>query len=295
MTDWYKKYRNKKEYLYINNPCDEEDSFYVKFAIPESLGSLDEFELDKLSLPKCYRLMTEKDIKEYFDVLDEARFEIINYYNVNFGCYSECSYCYNCFTDGNSYYCTKCNKDLCCKCYQKFIENGTVKSSRRDCKGTCLPDHKFIIKTVEDFSCCKCGKKNKHVLKTELWYRDREKKINICQSCRNEEEKEKIEEVQRIYDQSGFGSMLDWVPVIQEELYVPNRVLLNLNKNSDLYGQTAFEVMDSHGREGFYVYGKNIRDTVDDLKTADEELEGLYNMTPIDVVCERMGLQIDFG
>lgn len=51
---------------------------------------------------------------------------------------------------------------------------------------------------------------------------------------------------------STFGSLLDWVPIIDDPTN-GDRCYINMNADADQYGQLALSATDGHGRTGYFI------------------------------------------
>ena len=110
-------------------------------------------------------------------------------------------------------------------------------------------------------------------------------------------------------DLSGFGSMLDWIPILQSE--EGDFVLYCANSDNPEYKHITFVSCDDHGRIGFYscVDEFNADKLIEELKNHQSKLEDfiknekngkmigwdVYYNEPIKQAMTERGMEIHFG
>lgn len=94
-----------------------------------------------------------------------------------------------------------------------------------------------------------------------------------CSGCFNEinhKSDYKLFEFPHFYDQTNFGSLLDWIPIYED--IDGNMILQNLNIDSKFLYKYATVSFDDHGRFGIYVLPEeNINDILLKLKNYEEK------------------------
>jgi hypothetical protein len=108
------------------------------------------------------------------------------------------------------------------------------------------------------------------------------------------------------YSQSGdFGSLLDWVPVIEDILnYGEVTVMVNLNPDRPNFGQVALSTLDDHGRIGFFaLYNETLDSLLDKMNSMtpptgeDEEMDDYdkEHWTPLSQLVKDLDLDFYYG
>lgn len=232
--------------------------------------------------PPEHKIADGKDIISFYsDILnDEIRIEMLNGMPTSDE-YTCCDICGKCIQE-SYYYCFHCNKSYCIGCRDSSADNEHNFQSRQknilcceNCTYIIIPDNLYTV-----------GSPGK-----EQYY---------CRKCSNGITGAIPEKYKCSADYSGFGSILDYLPVIVDSEY--NFVMICVNKDNPGYSRICLGGGDDHGRFGFHAtdytmndINKNIVTMMDDPEFA--SLEGwdrFYNM-PIKRMMENKGIETHFG
>lgn len=178
--------------------------------------------------------------------------------------------CFNCktyFEKGHS--CSKCGEHICDSCQGEtnskvkdtFLDNVLEGYKKLNEKVEPCRSHDLVERSAADmfgFSCDVCD---------EIISGDRYSNApvvgfdncsDVCLSCAEEEEegqqmvkeKDLKKVIKSNVDILDFGSMLDWIPVLEDsDSY--DAVFVNLNPASPYHQQVCLMAVDDHGRSGF--------------------------------------------
>lgn len=180
------------------------------------------------------------------------------------------------------YICATCGMDMCALCYEEKSEaialaNGAKNWRMREEKLNACRAHGLKHVTEMGFSICDiCGEP----IAEGRWRRcvvseDPLETVDLCSACEPTAASARAMDFEHHArgglfrcDASGFGSMLDWIPVAADAghgdaSHGAGIVLLNLNPDSPSFRHVALAVADDHGRTGFFDMGYGWRDFVD--------------------------------
>jgi hypothetical protein len=177
--------------------------------------------------------------------------------------------------------CSECKKSMCSLCWEEKTEeiaekNGAKNwSSRKDELLTCFSHQDKISVTQElPVNCDICEKSSKNI--SGKWHCNRGQNKDVCLSCfysqRGQAFLSSIEGkwTETEYKQEPimhtFGSMLDWVVLLEDEDEY-DYLLYNINKDSPNYHKIALVAIDNHGRQGFYIVPGTLEENLTKLRT----------------------------
>jgi len=229
--------------------------------------------------------------------IDECRIQYLNKFaapNYYFCFDCQIDMCYWCYTEGKADIESKINteakvdveikvniKESLFNLLKEHNSTEEKYNTRRDKIINCLENDHNIIKRSNycDYIPCECD------FCKDLIYTDKYTNIHfteldnckdLCLKCAETEKgKEFIKEhklefrkLNLLYDNTGFGSIFDYIPYkIDNEC---NVILINCNPNSEYFKRIAIYMCDDHGRSGMY-HLSNL--TVDDIDYINERLE----------------------
>lgn len=257
-------------------------------------------DLQTITLPenipeiKDHKRFTEKDIQEYYDDLFSCRLSNINGTQFSF-CDIEtvfCDYCKNEITSETYYYCYDCHYDMCNMCYEETNEEIALKNGaknyhlRKEYLNKCQQFHevetrRYICAGLH--FCDGCDK-----ITTDN-YSNKDRNLEYCLDCVNNDLIEKFDLAKKIYDFSNyseennhFGSILNWVPLYGDK--DDNLILMNLNEKSKYFKRIVLRSCDNHGRYGYFTIKlslietiKKIQDFVESTDLTLENWDAFYN------------------
>lgn len=320
----------------MQNFIESEDDYsriYVKK--PEKCIDLPEIDQNELCAP--LRKTSEEGVIEYFQYLNngELRIQMVNGVPISemYPDTLDCDYCNTCIIEHNGrnpyYYCMQCHKDMCNLCHSETSSeiaeaNGSKNYEKRrealaKCKAHNLEKRDFLI----GYDCgeCSCDVCSKSLSDTTSFWSDVGKVKSVmsrqdcCSQCattekgikliteRGMEEFDRQELAEKMWATTLFGSMMDWVPVLE---YEGDSVLFNYNSQSPYVGKYALVAEDDHGRMGYYTLDwplAQIRATLinyvkNPLKDENgDDLEGWdahYN-NPIKRIMTLLNMPVHFG
>lgn len=246
----------------------------AKIVIPDDLYVDEDHVLD-VTIPKQYSQIpdcnhhvsqpTVEDIYGYFaSVLNgDERIMDINGVSMDTGCGYLCDYC-DAPIDSYFYRCYDCQKDMCHLCYGETSEeiakvNGAVNYlKRKDTLVACRTHDLHSRLLPMAYSCQLFGQSSEcqsELITSKQLYQNPHNKTSLCLSCG--QSKLITDESFQLIDNPlpcyacGFGSVLDWVPVlIDPEL---DMILICLNPDSPYHTRYALRAMDNHGRTGYHM------------------------------------------
>lgn len=264
--------------LEIGNMCYDVTKPHYYEAMPELKPEIIE------SLPSSYTVCKEKNVNDYFEQILNKNYRlcIFNGFSSDWFFLTNCGFCESIgFSDYK--YCHNCCRDMCYKCYdERYKDNEYVSDDQNDkmittscrnksskCEKSTLVD-RSLYKIPYTFTCVKC---NNNIACSESRYTD--KNINVCLGCFEtndgklfcEDNNLKLQTIANSLKMREFGSLLDWKPLIID--CEENKLLVNLNPESNYYNKFCLSAMDDHGRCGYFIIWSN--ETLDQL--VDELLE----------------------
>lgn len=221
------------------------------------------------SLPDNYKIYTDQDVDYYFESImnGEYRLKHFNGFPSHWlNGLSNCSYCGMSIDFSTYSYCRECCNNMCNNCFNKLsLQNTEEKNKLNGCR-----THTLIPRSLGDILCkYPCEVCKQYIEASESRFVDTKKNYNICLNCsKTDEGKELIIQknitfhtVMDSLKQRDFGSLLDWKPVIADD--EENKILVNLNPESEYYGKICLSAMDDHGRCGYYTIWTN--ETLDQI------------------------------
>lgn len=176
--------------------------------------------------------------------------------------------------------CSECKKSMCALCWEEKTEEIARKHgaknwhNRKDELMTCFSHvDKITISRELPINCNVCGKSSRDIY--GRWNCNRDQDKDICPSCfytergqaflNNEEGKWNVIQYKNDWPSSRFGSMLDWVILLEDEDEY-DYVLYNINKESVNYHRIALVAVDDQDRHKFYIVPGTIEDILVKLR-----------------------------
>jgi hypothetical protein len=272
------------------------DNYHLNIVIPQHLREWEELP----SLPEIegLRRCTRDDITNYFQKRiqlegeddDEGGItgpciEMINGLPTHTNAINGfvCNYCHTHIDTYSSYFCPVCCGDMCLLCHdettvEKAIQNGSNVEkweSRQPQINRCRA-HGLIFESASDHTiknwCDRCH--SDKPITVGQWYqkvltragtklpRD-DGLYDVHLDCATDEEKKTLTLVERWWDYRGFGSLLDWLPLYQDQSDpdYPNLLLGRINKDKPF--QFAVLSIDVHReKESFNILYNRTIDTI---------------------------------
>lgn len=307
---------------------DDDEEYHIIISLAPEYGSLPILDdIEGLSI------VNEDSIRNYFVSLreDDLRIKCLNGIPTSNVTGFNCDYCHQ-FIGTLRYHCQDCWKDMCTLCYSERSDEDALKNGaknyhlRKDSIEKCHNEHHLNWMVDYDYVCCDiCSKDIKeNVLRDANFATNGDLKYDydrkdVCEDCMNtvkgqELIKEHNLSIRKIKfknncDQSGFGSMLDWVPIYQSNSEAYNFIYYNINKNSPNYSTLACSAEDNHGRLGYYQLPSPYSKLGDSLKgliqkhvpeylkikdTNENSWELFYN-SPLNLAMNELGMLVHFG
>ena len=248
------------------------DDACINFKLPSRL-SWPSDESIYLPITGQYKLLTISDINTYFEDCENGRIEwiwgLVTEGDIRYE--SSCTYC---FTDLLShhnkthnyyYFCNDCQKDMCKLCYE-----ATNTTENEDIVECLKNHHLYQRRHFNDigpfrFTCDKCDldipphePRYTNFNRVDMF---QDNTLDYCRSC-GERVDVDITNLELIIpprsriDVTGFGSILDWIPLIESSEFYS--MLVNMNPDATYYGRIALLVSDNHGRMGYHVTEANL-------------------------------------
>jgi len=225
-------------------------------------------------------------------------------------------------------YCEQCAKWMCEQCREETsaeiaAKHGSVRWDQRKDALTACREHGLVVKKPKNGfpRCHKCDicrrKLTEGAISTPCCYTNNNN-YDICGDCAGTEEgKKKIVEKDLemcipFCEQVGYGSMLDWVPILKDTAeegdYDGGTVYYNHNEESDNHGKLALSTVDDHGRMGYFSLDKDttlasLLQTLTELQKqfdqefADDKYDSWskYYSRPINRYLESLGHPVYYG
>lgn len=94
------------------------------------------------------------------------------------------------------------------------------------------------------------------------------------------------------YDNFGYGSLLDYIPILWDT--DGNAVLVNCNPDSKHYKKISLNAVDGHGREGFYISKRPFNEILDRIVELEKKNDDDY-FSIQELMYEDENMMIDFG
>jgi hypothetical protein len=169
--------------------------------------------------------------------------------------------------------CSQCHMDMCELCYEEVDEAAAAKNGsqnwhkRRDQLRTCREHGMVQVDAMCVRYMCDVCSRDIHAIQ-ETWKQAIDESTgestDVCSNCEPTEDMKGLafREASHAacttrFEASGFGSMLDWLPIGHDtnERDGHGTVLLCLNPESPSYGHVALSHGDDHGRYGYFDIG----------------------------------------
>jgi hypothetical protein len=260
----------------INIDGEDDTPALAVFKMPESMDPLPEIS-DAFIHKKWLIKETPESIIEYYNDIINREYRIRAFNGVVINAINDSYYCDYCKTKikdiKDYYYCYHCSNDMCKLCYEEVdeetaIKNGAKNFAKRaetlnECRSHGCLKHRSLYMNgpyVKVCDICELGINMDYYSRPD----DETDTYDICIHCYNsdrENSKQEVEEhnmtlvkvdldINKLpFMQSGFNSMMYWLPIVKDEDY--NRILMNLNPDDENYRKIAFQSWDDHSRVGF--------------------------------------------
>jgi hypothetical protein len=299
----------------------EADDALVNVTVPPAYMKIPAFG----NVPSSLTRLGVDEIGQYFDELLENRISRINGLVTNVGdmmdCYV-CDYCRQSLISGDESkyrYCQDCKVDMCAACFKEKTEavavskNKEMNAKRATQLQSCLKSHRLQARDghfgreagLTSMYCDVCGK-----LTHDHTHEDEAQDLDVCDTCaatpkgRDFIQLHKVAKRTRargpVFDWWGFGSLLDWVPLLRDE--DGNLLLLNCNPASPRARAVGFCAVDDHGRCGYDYCTAPLPAVLALLRTAEAEhkmvsLEGWDDFydAPLKRVMQHFHMDTHFG
>jgi hypothetical protein len=300
------------------------DNTYVQ--VEEDMVTIDVTEVEtinKLNIPELaeYKGLTSfTEYNSYFTEIREGSYRIRCVNGIYLDCWSymflQCDYCFHPVDlhYGDIYrnwymYCSNCHTNMCRLCFGETsseiaTDNGALHYAEREEQLSQCRLHNLSKHTIQgmEFNCDIC---EEHIITSKM-LSSREHDYDICEKCSNTVVGiNKINELNLtvthrfvVYNNSKFGSMLDWVPILTDR--DESFVLFNYNGKSEYADRLAIATEDDHGRMGYYMIKHNIslKELCEKLEIDDSEdtdtWHRFYNM-PIKKFMISQNMSIQYG
>jgi N-acetylglutamate synthase-like GNAT family acetyltransferase len=248
---WLKSYRQSAKI--INNlMITDEDQILVDVTIPEAYDE----ELPEFGDIPGHTKQTWNDINEYFLGLLEDSYRIVNI-NGKSTLLEEnwlnCDYC-NASEQLWMRHCDECDKNMCNLCWEEKNEEIAIRNGaqnwfdRKDALLACFGEW-FCNRKDEKDLCLECSiteEGKKIIAQDESWKKCVIGENNLCAFF------------------TGFGSLLEWVPILvdAEEHHM---MMYNIVPGSKNYHRTALVAVDDHGRLGYHMVDGELEEIITKL------------------------------
>lgn len=278
----------------------------IEITYPENRLTIEEF-LDGRICPNGTTFMTNEDIDKYFNMVlnDDARVSEINGLRTNMFCDAYyCDYCPNAYCGYEFYHCYNCYKDMCKMCFEETTEeiaksHGATKwHLRKDNLAECRVHDIDLINIMCAAGYCEICNERVAPCNTTFMYKNDDEGSDVCVDCYQKLSEEDrngyiLTSMAKIYDNTKFGSVMDWIPFCQNTMF--DYLLVNRNKDSINYLRFACAATDNHGRSGYFILPQNttynsLLESINTLHNEDE----LYE-TSIKLYMLSLGLRVHFG
>jgi hypothetical protein len=182
--------------------------------------------------------------------------------------YAEVGLRCSCCKSGNETYMKRCNicyNHICEKCCS---EKNNISS---DTMFQCFKHEKqkpFIHDEAHQYLLfCDICRKSTFVNKG-VWKTNRVLQQDLCPECIDTDKATEMLTTgiwfDNTYYDDEFGSLLDWIPLINDQSGF--EILYNINKKSNDYHTILLRATDDHGRCGYYKYNETLTDVIQELK-----------------------------
>lgn len=265
---WLSRFKDSSYFL-------SDGQYRVDTSQPKEYGPLPDFEINHSILSKC----TERDICKYFDDIYLCKLKPVEINGIPTNLWKKkewddlvCDFCDETIEDHRCRFCFNCFRAMCMECVDSKESLPVLE---------CLRDPKGVVVDLNDLECDLCGalsieeKNNVKVVKKDKgkkkgkkktenkeekkgenketlreFYSDRENDKDICGDCYRDKKSEllrvaynyKKNLIPSIEKQYGFGSLLEWVPIMKDS---EGYLLCNLDKGSEFYNRTALMYFDN--------------------------------------------------
>lgn len=259
-----------------------------------------------IELPPYLKAFTDEETKDYWKDIhdDQTRIYCINdviLRSDSFSC-PICDYC-TFSVEGTperrlvSYWmCNVCHTDMCGMCYEEVDEATAIKNGaknwqqRREKMDKCRAHGLTEITHLGNHSCDVCSEE----ITSETWLqsvKEDGETVDICNECEPTDDMKElkfetyIDKRVRRADVTGFGSLLDWIPVAHDldDHHGYGSVFICMNPDSPSYLHVAICHADDHGRNGVFDLGISWDEFV--KKSEDLVKNGHPNMRNQNYIC----------
>lgn len=250
----------------LDNIIYNDEDVILFFDKPNKLDNIPSID-DNFVNNKWISKMDEKDIIDYF-ISCQKEYERLQMFNgmilENYDCLF-CDFCQTNIQLGNEYYyCYHCYSDMCKLCYEETSEeiadqNGAKNYHlRKDKLDECRSSNLFSVRKLPKLRSCDICKSNIDEYKGRFFEGD----YDICYDC-YEKDKSVIESKNMNFTKleserekypfyyTDIGSMLYWIPIIQDTKDC--RILINLNPDDKNYQKVCLQSCDDGDRIGYFI------------------------------------------
>jgi len=286
---WLKSYRQSAKI--INNlMITDEDQILVDVTIPEAYDE----ELPEFGNIPGHTKQTWDDINKYFLGLLEDSYRIVNINGKSTLLeenWLKCDYC-NASEQLWMRHCDECDKNMCNLCWEEKNEEIAIRNGaqnwfdRKDALLACFQhekEGKFSTRESDTVNvyCDICNAntfnaENENIVKLGEWFCNRKDEKDLCLECSITEEGKKMIAQDESWKKcvigennlcalfTGFGSLLEWVPILvdAEEHHM---MIYNIVPGSKNYHRTALVAVDDHGRLGYHMVDGELEEIVTKL------------------------------
>lgn len=321
----------------------EEEPDFIFFDKPEKMDNLPEID-NSLINEKFVKIMSTDDIVNYYNyfIKGDLRIYVFNGARVidykYGGCY--CDYCRTEVDTSNYYYCYHCYSDMCNYCYEETNEEIAIKNGAKNYASRAKALNKCrscnLIKeriTPVIYNCDICEKTIDDSIGRYTVKENNEHTYDICFKCYNEDNngckvqvekrgmkfyKYESEREKYPFYYTDFGSMLNWIPIITDDLGKNctdyGNIFINLNPDDKNYKKICLQSCDDHARCGYFILYdeehtldnilKMLKEICDENKVIrinclgkeeEEELNCSHHSSPIQVLMRKLGVPVYYG
>ena len=211
--------------------------------------------------------------------------------------------------------CWDCQKDMCDLCHGEVDEaaalsNGAVNYAlRRDALALCLDGnisissrgsserpsvHKIQRRVNRSFDYRRCDICENIISDDSRWGN---KDKDVCKACSlTPDGLDFIENMglweftmKEVWDNTEFGSMMDWVPVYKDSGDGESMILMNCKSDSSLFGRICLSAGDDHGRYGFFTVDSSFK-----MSDLFEKMEAAYKIKCDELIQDDSQSQIEY-
>src|SRR3990167_5809249 len=240
-----------------------------------------------------HTVLSLEDIYDHFSDLINGEYRILNVNGISdethdyLRCDLRCDYCSTFIFEACVKRCLKCEKNMCELCHTERTEQDAKKNgaedweARKDKLLACFEHEKEGYLGWYEWPHCQCDCCNiESKQRPTVWMRDIKRQKDICSDCVNTEMAKEMmkegtwisREMKNPVFHTGFGSFLEWVPLLRDN-NTRASLLYNIVPKSVNYHKVALSTVDDHGREGYFIYPGTLEEVLDKLKGKIPEYE----------------------